>query len=331
MKIREDVEKALLSLGESLKMIPAQTLKEAEMQNPWFTQENVLLAASAWSGLLTSSALESWLKDYPDPVSSKKTGIIMAGNIPFVGLHDLISVILTGHQAICKLSSDDTVLMSYCIRILNESLKLKIEVVDKLKDIEVVIATGSNNTARIFESYFKDIPRIIRKNRTGIAVLTGHETQEELELLGKDIFTYYGLGCRNISKLFVPEGYEFNHFYESVYSFGNVIMHNKYANNYEYNRAIYLLNGDPFLDNNFLMLKQDKINLRSPLSVIFYDTYSSQSELQKMLHENDASIQCVESKINLGHPRQVGFGKAQSPGWKDYADGVDTIAFLVKL
>jgi hypothetical protein len=330
MKIGKDVEKALISLGMALKEIPAATLRDAEKQNPWFTEENVQKAAMAWSALLNTEAVNNWLSGYAEPVSVKNAGIIMAGNIPFVGLHDLISVVVCGHKPVCRLSSDDTVLMSFCIRVLNESLKVKISVVDKLKDIELVIATGSNNTARIFESYFKQIPRIIRKNRTGIAVLTGHETPEELENLGKDIFSYFGLGCRNISKLFVPEGYDFNLFYESVFGFGNVINHNKYANNYEYNRAIYLLNGEPFLDNNFLMIKQDKINLRSPLSVVFYDTYENLSGLQNTLKENDASIQCVESKINLGHPRQVSFGKAQSPVWKDYADGIDTIDFLVK-
>jgi hypothetical protein len=322
---------AFAALGNALENIPAHLLLDAKHRNPWFDEENVSKAAHAWASELKEHNLNQWLANYMFTEKPKRVAIIMAGNIPFVGLHDLLCIIASGNIALCKLSSDDTVLMKYCIEILNSELPSKIEYIERVKDADAVIATGSNNSAKIFETYFSHLPNIIRRNRTAVAVLTGHETSEDLTLLGSDIFAYYGLGCRNVSKLFVPAGYDFTNFFESIFGYGNIVNHHKYANNYDYNKAIYLMGQEKFLDNHFLMLREDNISLHSPLSVLFYSYYESIEAIRKTLHELDNEIQCVVSKINLNLERQVGFGKTQQPKLWDYADGIDTMKFLNQL
>ncbi|MFN2262367.1 MAG: acyl-CoA reductase, partial [Psychroflexus sp.] len=156
---------------------------------------------------------------------------------------------------------------------------------NKLENFDAVIATGSNNTARYFEYYFKNKPNIIRKNRNSVAVLSGRETKNELKTLGEDVFRYFGLGCRNISKLFVPKIYKFDTFFESIFEYKTYIDHHKYANNYDYNKAVYLMSSVKLLDNNFLILKEDS-NYASPIGCLFYETYENEDELQNKLESD---------------------------------------------
>jgi hypothetical protein len=317
------------SLREALQHIPDPIISLAGQQNSWFDPENIAHAAQSWVNVLTEDHVTRWLEPYSQASDKISVAIIMAGNIPFVGLHDLLCTLAAGHTPLCKLSSSDRILMKYCIEVLNREPGIAITMVDKVKDADAVIATGSNNTAKIFASYFSKLPNIIRKNRTAVGVLTGHETNEELHGLGADIFTYYGLGCRNISKIFVPVDYDFTHFFEAVFPYGKVGNHNKYANNYDYNKAIYLMGLEKFLDNNFMILRQDTTSIHSPLAVLFYEHYNSLDELKARLSELEPEIQCVSGKINLNFPRQVGLGETQNPKLGDYADGIDTMAFLL--
>ena len=307
----------------------------AYQQNPWFTNEYVKKALSAWASELTNENLNNWLSNYhhiPQP-QPKKVVVIMAGNIPFVGLHDLLSVLLCGHKAIVKLSSDDTVLMKWVIENLVRlapELSTQIEITEERlpKDFDAVIATGSNNTNRYFDYYFKNKSSLFRKARTSVAVLTGTETPEDLHKLGEDIFTYFGLGCRNVSKIYLPEGYNIATFYEGIEDFFDHINHNKYANNYTYHKAILLMNLTKHFDNNFLLLKEDSA-IASPLGVMFYEHYSDINELARTLELHKDNIQCVVSKVSLNS--SLPLGKAQQPELTDYADGVDTVKFLTEL
>lgn len=318
---------------ESTKDNPVFT--KAYQQNPWFTIEYTKKAIAAWGDQLNTEHLNKWLsvyQDMPQP-APKNVVVIMAGNIPLVGLHDLLSVLVCGHKAIVKLSSDDTVLMKWVIEnIINIAPEWadKIEITDERlpKNFDAVIATGSNNTNRYFEYYFKTKPSLLRKARTSVAVLTGNETPEDLHKLGEDIFIYFGLGCRNVSKIYVPEGYDIAHFYEGIADFYEHINHNKYANNYTYHKAILLMNLTKHFDNNFLLLKEDT-NIASPLGVMFYEQYTNLDELSKTLENNKDQIQCVVSKISLNN--SVPLGKAQQPELTDYADGVDTVKFLLEI
>lgn len=318
---------------ESTKDNPVFT--KAYQQNPWFTIEYTKKAIAAWGDQLNTEHLNKWLsvyQDMPQP-APKNVVVIMAGNIPLVGLHDLLSVLVCGHKAIVKLSSDDTVLMKWVIEnIINIAPEWadKIEITDERlpKNFDAVIATGSNNTNRYFEYYFKTKPSLLRKARTSVAVLTGNETPEDLHKLGEDIFTYFGLGCRNVSKIYVPEGYDIAHFYEGIADFYEHINHNKYANNYTYHKAILLMNLTKHFDNNFLLLKEDT-NIASPLGVMFYEQYTNLDELSKTLENNKDQIQCVVSKISLNN--SVPLGKAQQPELTDYADGIDTVKFLLEI
>ena len=307
----------------------------AYQQNPWFTNEYIKKAVGAWGNELTTEHLNKWLSGYqnlPQP-QPKNVVVIMAGNIPLVGLHDLLSVLVCGHKAIVKLSSDDTVLMKWVIENLirlapDWATQITISEERLPKNFEAVIATGSNNTNRYFEYYFKNKPSLLRKARISVAVLTGNETPEDMYKLGEDIFTYFGLGCRNVSKIYVPEGYDIANFYEGIAGFYDHINHNKYANNYTYHKAILLMNLTKHFDNNFLLLKEDT-NIASPLGVMFYEQYADLNELTKTLEAQQENIQCVVSKITFNN--SVPLGKAQQPELTDYADGVDTVKFLMGL
>jgi len=304
-------------------------------QNQWFTNEYIKKALGAWGSELTNEKLNNWVINYqniPQP-QPKKVVIIMAGNIPLVGLHDLLSVLLCGHKAIVKLSGDDNVLMKWAIENLLRlapELSTQIEITEERlpKDFDAVIATGSNNTNRYFEYYFKNKSSLLRKSRTSVAVLTGKETQEDLHKLGEDIFTYFGLGCRNVSKIYLPEGYDIATFYEGIVDFYEHINHNKYANNYTYHKAIFLMNLTQHFDNNFLLLKEDKA-IASPLGVLFYEYYSDINELAQTLALQKENIQCVVSKVAIND--SLPLGKAQQPELTDYADGVDTVKFLMEI
>ncbi|GAA0189630.1 acyl-CoA reductase [Fulvivirga kasyanovii] len=327
---------AFTELGKRIDNLDAETATElfakARSNNSWFTRESVESALKGIVNYLHEDKLTRWAEAYPVRNQNKKVGIVMAGNIPLVGFHDLLSVIISGNQAHIKLSSQDTALMTYVVHELiniSPALEKQIIIRDQLKDIDAIIATGSDNTSRYFNYYFGKYPNIIRKNRTSCAVLTGSESDEDLARLGDDIFLYFGLGCRNVAKLYVPKGYKFDQFYAAIEPFKYVSDHHKYNNNYDYNKSIYLVNGVPHLDNGFLMLKEDNAMV-SPISVIFYEQYASESELEALLEANKEKIQCVVTNNNK-RPDSVNFGDAQQPEVWDYADGVDTMKFLVTL
>ncbi|WP_409557971.1 acyl-CoA reductase [Allomuricauda sp. NBRC 101325] len=308
-----------------------QASYSAEQHNGWFTRENILFSLQQWGDALTEENLSEWLSQYEiQPVATPKTiGIIMAGNIPLVGFHDFICVLLSGNKVLAKLSSNDKILLPFLTNVLIEQepeLKGYINFVEgKMEDFDAVIATGSNNTSRYFEYYFGKKPNIIRKNRNSVAILTGNETYEELLALGEDIFRYYGLGCRNVSKIFVPKDYDFEPFFNAIFEFKDIINEHKYANNYDYNKAVYLMSEFKILDNGFLVLKEDE-SLSSPISALFYTYYEDESVLREQLKTMDEQIQCVVSAKG-----DVPFGATQKPKLNDYADGVDTLEFLLQL
>lgn len=303
-------------------------VKRSEIENPWFTIENQKFALKQWTDLLTEENITDWLKEYQISKTTKRVGLILAGNIPLVGFHDVISVVLSNHIPVIKLSSKDKYMIPFLLKKWNEFSEgnVSFEFVEKLENFDAVIATGSNNTARYLEYYFKNHLNIIRKNRTSIAVLKGDETEGELKLLAEDIFRYFGLGCRNVTRLFIPQDFVLDRLFESFLDFQEIINHNKYANNYDYNRAVYLLNQDKFWDNNFVMLKEDE-KLFSPLSVINFSRYSSLDEVKSFISENEENIQCVVAKEELGLD-SIKLGEAQNPGLNTYADNVDTMKFL---
>ena len=303
-------------------------LRKSEIENPWFTIENQKFALKQWANLLTEQNLNQWLSHYKTPLVPKRVGLILAGNIPMVGFHDVISVVLSNHIPVIKLSSKDKRLLPFLLEKWNELSdgNVPYEIVEKLENFDAVIATGSNNTARYLEYYFKESLSIIRKSRTSVAVLKGDETDGELQLLAEDIFRYYGLGCRNVTRMFIPEDFVIDRIFENFLNFKEVINHNKYANNYEYNRAVYLLNQEKFWDNNFVMLKEDEA-LFSPLSVINFSRYSTLDEVRDFIKANEENIQAVVAKPELGF-ESIGLGEAQNPGLDTYADHVDTMKFL---
>ncbi|MEO9893338.1 acyl-CoA reductase [Aurantibacter sp.] len=318
----------------------SQKLKEtiiyAGHKNGWFNEKNVLYALKSWGDLLTEPQLTSWLSTYNafddiPALKPKTVAVIMAGNIPLVGFHDFLSVVISGNKALIKLSDSDKVLLPFLASFLTEkeiTLKNSIEFNEgKLENFDAVIATGSNNTARYFEYYFGNKPNIIRKNRNSIAVLNGDETKSQLEALGKDIFQYYGLGCRSVSKIFVPEGYNFDTLFQAVFPFGDIINENKYANNYDYNKAVYLMSDFPILDNGFLILKED-VGYGSPIASLNYEYYSDKEALKNRLEKDIEQLQCIVSSGFVSE--EIDFGTTQSPGLNDYADGIDTVDFLLR-
>jgi hypothetical protein len=310
-------------------------LQEAYLFNNWFTIDMQLKAISAWASLLNEECIGDWLNSYQisSPTEPKTVAIIMAGNIPMVGFHDLLSVLLCGHKALVKLSSDDTVLMKWVI---SQIIEIEPKMADhirlaedyQLKNFDAVIATGSNNSNRYFEYYFKNKPNILRKNRKSLAVLTGNEQPEALSLLADDVFMYFGMGCRNVSKLLVPKGYNLEPMFLAFEKYKDIIHHNKYANNYTYHKALFLMNQDLHLDNGFLIVKQDDA-LDSPLSVLMFSIYEDKDDITTFLELHKEHIQCVVG--NMPDMGMVPFGKSQQPSLSDYADGIDVIQFLKNL
>ena len=286
----------------------------------------------SWAELLTPSDLERWLSAYDLNNNKPKTvALIMAGNIPLVGFHDFLSTLITGNKVLVKLSSNDKILLPFIAEYLIEAeplLKDQISFSEgKLEDFDAVIATGSDNTSRYFEHYFGKKPNIIRRNRNSVAILSGNETNEELAALGEDIFRYYGLGCRSVSKLFVPINYKFDTLFEALYPFNRIIDQHKYANNYDYNKAVYLMSLFKILENGFLMLKEDK-NYASPIATVFYEFYESPEELKIRLTNEKDRIQCLVANGFMAD--EVPFGQTQKPSLTDYADNIDTVDFLLK-
>jgi len=296
-------------------------------KNNWFTENYVRMAFESWGQLLTEQNLLDWVSNYKVGKCSKKVGIIMAGNLPLVGFHDLLCVVISNQIALVKMSSDDNQLIPRLVQILFNycpDLKKRIHLVDVLEDFDAVIATGSNNSSRYFEAYFKHVPYIIRKNRTSIAIIKLKSTADELHKLGKDIFNYYGLGCRSVTKVFFEQGFDLDRFFRGIYSYNNIVNMNKYANNYEYHKALFLMNSEKFLDNGFLILRENKDDF-SPIGVLHYEYYSSEESLTEELKMRKDHIQCVVSD------QHVPYGESQSPRITDYADGVDTLKFLTEL
>ncbi|WP_257670635.1 acyl-CoA reductase [Parapedobacter tibetensis] len=323
------------SLGEYLfsgSLHLQQIIESAAYYNSWFTQPNIRKALEAAAQNLTTEKLENWLGPYPfDEETDKTVGLIMAGNIPLVGFHDILCVLGAGFNVLVKPSSDDLKLTTHLLDKLQEiapSFSHKITIAERLSDFDLVIATGNDNSARYFSYYFGNKPHIIRKNRNSAAVLTGKESKDELQQLGNDIFDYFGLGCRNVSKLFLPEGYDISTFFEGIAHFSDVFNHHKYANNYDYNKSIYLINGDRHYDNGFLLVKHDE-RIASPLAVLYHETYSSIGALTEQLTTLAPQLQCVVSHEKLIIPTPVvDFGQSQQPALDDYADGVNTLDFL---
>ncbi len=308
-------------------------IKLTMIHNGWFTENNILFALENWSKSLTDNNIKSWLAKYNlNSINPKEVAIIMAGNIPLVGFHDFICVLITGHNVLVKQSSKDKHLLPFMAKFLESiesSLKGKIRFTDeKLDYFDAVIATGSDNTARYFEYYFRNKPYIVRKNRNSIAILTGNETNDQLVALSEDIFRYYGLGCRNVSKLFVPIGYNFDLFFKAIYKWHPIINENKYANNYDYNKAVYLMSEFDMLENGFLMIKEDN-NYASPIATLFYENYNNLEELRDKINKDKDKIQCVVSDGFF--KKEVKFGQTQKPSLWDYADSVDTVDFLLKI
>lgn len=310
--------------------------------NGWFTEKNIVLALTQWADALSGDNVENWISRYQSklPVKSpKRIGVINAGNIPFVGLHDLLAVLNSGNIYVGKNASDDKLLLPWITSLIFQiepELKSRIFFVDKLNEIDAVIATGSDNSARYFDYYFGKYPHIIRKNRNGIAILTGKETTEQLSLLGKDIFQYFGLGCRNVSKLYVPKNYDFNSFFGAIYDQNQIMEHTKYMNNFDYNNSVLLLKLVPFLQNGFLIIRKEE-TIPSPVSIVHYEFYDDLNSLQQKLAAKKDQLQCIaadKSAVDFKNELQgivVPFGQTQSPALWDYADGVDTMAFLIGL
>ena len=308
-------------------------IKYAKAENSWFTEENIQFALKSWSDALSEENLNLWINNYDlMETSPKQIAIIMAGNIPLVGFHDFLSVLISGNKVLIKLASNDKRLLPFIAQQLiaiNPEFEDLIKLTEgKISNFEAVIATGSNNTARYFEHYFEKYPHIIRKNRNSIAVLSNDDTTEDLERLANDIFRYFGLGCRNVSKLYVPKDYDFAKLFQALYKWKDIIYNNKYMNNYDYNKAVYLMDSMNLLDNEFILLKEDT-NFSSPIAVLFYENYDSMESLRNELIKENENIQVVVSKIKI--EGAVNFGMTQTPQLWDYADGVDTIEFLRKL
>ncbi len=321
-------------LGQTLKNInddEFQTLAEqAARENPWFTKENVRMAMDGIIQLLQKERLEQWVSSYSLRDQSKKIALVLAGNIPLVGFHDLLSVLISGNNALIKPSSKDSVLLKYILQKLYDieaAFRDKVEFAEQLKNFDAVIATGSDNSARYFDYYFGKYPNIIRKNRTSVAILRGNESEDDLAALAIDVFSYFGLGCRNISKLLVPAGYTFDKLFSTWEVYQPIIHHHKYCNNYDYQKSIMLVNQIPFLDNGFVML-HETTKMVSPISVVYYEQYKDEADLSNKLTEAEDKIQCI---VGNGTRAAIPFGKAQYPELWDYADGVDTLKFLTNL
>ena len=302
---------------------------KAQSKNPWFTDANIKVNLTYWSKKLTKHNLNKWLSKYNlNNTSRKNIAIIMAGNIPLVGFHDFICVFLSGHNSIIKLSNSDNCIIPF----LTDLMKLPSERIvysdSFLKDYDGVIATGSDNTSRYFDYYFKNKRSIIRKNRNSIAILNGEESDDDLKSLSQDIFTYFGLGCRNVSKLYVPKNYNFDLFFNSIFCYKELINNHKYANNYDYNKAIYLMSEYKFLDNGFFIVKEGN-EMHSPISTINFEYYDNVSILKEKINLEDDNIQCIVSNIEF--KGKVNFGETQNPSLNQYADNIDVMSFLLTI
>jgi hypothetical protein len=332
----------LVKLGEILRSDSSveEVIAKASSYNPWFTPGFCRSALDALIGkMLDRDKLTQWLSRYDikgEETEAKTIGIIMAGNLPLVGFHDFLCAYIPGHNVKIKLSGKDDILFPYIYERLSEidlSLKSKVSVIDRLEGFDAVIATGSNNTNRYFEYYFRKYPKILRKNRNSIAILTGQETGIELLGLADDIFMYFGFGCRNVSKLYVPEEYDLTRLFPYFDKYKWMHDHTKYMNNYDYNRTLLLMNRTEHLANDFIMI-QESTAISSPISILHYERYNVKSLEQKLIN-NLNDIQCVVSKPSIivadNQIDVVKFGYTQCPELWEYADNVDTLSFCSSL
>ena len=334
---------ALVKLGDVLRSDREleAVIAKAASYNPWFIPEFSDKAMDAITGrMLTATNLNQWLSRYEitaDDEQTKTIGIIMAGNLPLVGFHDFLCAYISGYNIKIKLSGKDDVLFPYVygkLSQIDESLKDKSAIIERLEGFDAVIATGSNNTNRYFEYYFRDYPKILRRNRNSIAILTGEESDVELYGLADDIFIYFGFGCRNVSKLHVPEGYDITKLFPYFEKYKWMHSHTKYMNNYDYNRTLLLMNRTEHLANEIIMLQENSA-ISSPVSIVYYERYKDGNDLYQKVHSNTDEIQCIVSNKSRLLGGQFGnivnFGNTQKPELWDYADDVDTLYFLFSL
>lgn len=336
MKIKERIT-ALARLGEHLRQ-PDEYLEavmhRSEYNNPWFTKENQRLAIQAIATqFLDKNKLEAWASAYPiaDEAPMKTVGMVMAGNLPLVGFHDVVCTFVAGHKAKIKLSDKDQFLLPYLLKLLEKYAPGAgdfFEIAEQITGFDAVIATGSNNSARYFEAYFGKYPHIIRKNRNAVAVLDGSESEAELLALGTDVFQFFGLGCRNVSKLYLPQGYDFQQLMEQWESFHQLANHSKYRNNFDYNLALVMLNQVPYSNNGCIILSENQA-IASRIATLNYEFYEEKKALEAELKGRHEEIQCIVAKPGLLTLPAVPFGQAQAPGLMDYPDGVDVMAFLL--
>lgn len=311
--------------------------KNSSNYNPWFIPSFTRFAFNAWAEALQKDKVSKWISKYIQKDEDEKTpfsvGIIMAGNIPMVGLHDLVCVLASGHHALIRLSSSDDHLIPAVLNTLtgiDAGLKNRFTLVQgPLKNFDAIIATGNNNSSRYFDYYFGRYPHIIRKNRNSVAVISGHETEEEMRKLATDIFMYFGLGCRNVSKLYLPDGLSIEEILPFFEDYSFLADHNKYRNNYDYHKSIFLINRIEHRDNGFLLAREET-SLMSPISVIHTETYHSVDLLNTHLYQMREQIQCIVS-CHKDVKNSIPPGRSQLPELWDYADGTDTMEFLMKL
>lgn len=324
--------KAFSLLGSELSSISAQEIKslaaKTANQNPWFTENEIKFSIKAIGENLTTEKISEWIAPYDFKTQRKTIALVAAGNIPLVAFHDFISILISGHTVLVKQSSKDSVLLPY---IAQRLIAINSEFTDRVRfseerisGFDAVIATGSDNTARYFDYYFSKYPHVIRKNRASCGILNGFETAEDLEALGNDVFRYFGLGCRNVSKLFVPVGFEIPKILDAWMGYRDIINHHKYANNYDYQKSIMLLNSTKFLDSGHVLMTENE-KLVSPIAVVHYEFYNSGDTLKAQLRKDADKIQCIVGNHAFS---TVAFGKAQSPALDDYADQIDTLEFL---
>ncbi|MFP4092345.1 MAG: acyl-CoA reductase [Cyclobacteriaceae bacterium] len=334
---KSDRIRAFATVGRLLKKLSeeekSRLFLRARNENSWFTDENLETSLQGVQRYLDEDKLREWTADLPEfPAVVKKVGVVMAGNIPLVGFHDFLSVLISGHHLLAKLSSQDTFLIRYVADILTDiepRFKEQLTFAERLNEADAIIATGSDNSSRYFEYYFASRPHIIRKNRTSVGILQGNESEAELKALGKDVFQYFGLGCRNISKIYVPKGYTFDKMLDAWQDFSSVSQHHKYNNNYDYNKSVYLVNNEPHYDSGFSLLRESE-ELVSPISVVYYERYEDEEQLHEKIDARRNKIQCIVSR-EASFEDSLPFGKAQEPELWDYADQVNTLEFLKQL
>ncbi len=327
---------SLVAWGESIKLHDWPPFyPEIEQLNPWFTGESVSLALKGIAKYLEPGSLHHWQSSYQKRISSAKTvGIIMAGNIPVVGFHDLVCCYLTGHRALIKPSSQDELLIKLLVDLLFEIDPVatdSLRFVSQLhaNDVDAIIATGSDNSTRYFEYHFQQLPALIRSNRTSLAVISGDEPDIQLQLLGHDIYSYFGRGCRNVSKVMFPEGFDIGQFNEILQPYGRILENTRYSDNYRYQKALHQIQNLPHIDTGFSLLAPST-SIVAPLSVLYYDNYQNQDQLDQVILTNRHKIQCIASDRGW-YQDSHSFGTLQFPEPWDYADGVDTVAFLLGL